>query len=307
MTRDDLENAWNASTNLRAFCMAIRHGEGTMGLNGYRTMFGGGLFESFADHPRTAVSKKLRKGGILVSTAAGAYQYLERTWDGVAKQYGFKDFSPHNQDLGCVALIAGRGALADVMAGRFEEAVKKCNREWASLPESPYGQPTVTMDEFMAVLNTALAHEHVLLAQEKSKQTIEVRVTADVEEARGKIQGLIDQAKEIPPMPGKLDLVRAGLVALKPGGLRDKGNLVILITTAFAAAVHFGAKYGWYDLSWVDRDTVVELAGGLATLIILYTRRGAPAAESERPADGGLVQADGGGDRNTEDTMRAGG
>ena len=59
--------------------------------------------------------------------------------------YGFADFSPMNQDLGAVALILGRKALDDVIAGRFEQAVIKCNREWASLPGSPYGQPVVTM------------------------------------------------------------------------------------------------------------------------------------------------------------------
>jgi muramidase (phage lysozyme) len=126
--------------NVRAFLWMLRHGEGTQGENGYRTMFGGGLFDSFADHPRQAIT---RNG--LTSTAAGAYQFLARTWDGLVKQYGFRDFTPDLQDLGCVALIAGRKALDDVIAGRFETAVLKCNKEWASLPGSPYGQPVVTM------------------------------------------------------------------------------------------------------------------------------------------------------------------
>lgn len=42
-------------------------------------------------------------------------------------------------------LIRRRGALADVMAGRLQEAVAKCCREWASLPGSPYHQPTRTL------------------------------------------------------------------------------------------------------------------------------------------------------------------
>ena len=130
--------------NVRAFLRMLRHGEGTAGENGYRVQFGGGLFDSFADHPREAVTRSLG-GKPITSTAAGAYQFLARTWDGLVKQYGFADFSPKNQDLGAVALVAGRGALQDVMAGRFEQAVIKCNREWASLPGSPYGQPVVTM------------------------------------------------------------------------------------------------------------------------------------------------------------------
>ncbi len=130
--------------NVRAFLRMIRHGEGTADEDGYRRMFGGELFDSFADHPRRAITKKLG-GKPITSTAAGAPQFLARTWDGLVKQYGFADFSPKNQDLGCVALIKGRKALEDVVAGRFEQAVMKCNKEWASLPGSPYGQPVVTM------------------------------------------------------------------------------------------------------------------------------------------------------------------
>jgi muramidase (phage lysozyme) len=130
--------------NVQAFLRMLRHGEGTAGDDGYRVQFGGGLFDSFADHPRTPITRKLG-GTPITSTAAGAYQFLARTWDGLVQQYGFADFSPMNQDLGAVALILGRKALDDVIAGRFEDAVRKCNREWASLPGSPYGQPVVTM------------------------------------------------------------------------------------------------------------------------------------------------------------------
>ncbi|GKS86469.1 glycoside hydrolase family 104 protein [Acidovorax sp. SUPP1855] len=133
-----------SQANMQAFLRMLRHGEGTSGDDGYRVMFGGGLFDSFADHPRQAITRKLG-GNPITSTAAGAYQFLSRTWDGLVKQYGFADFSPKNQDLGAVALIKGRKALDDVIAGRFEDAVRKCNREWASLPGSPYGQPVVTM------------------------------------------------------------------------------------------------------------------------------------------------------------------
>lgn len=140
--------------NVQAFLRMLRHGEGTAGDDGYRVMFGGGHLvgldgqpgtaDDFADHPRRAITRKLG-GSPITSTAAGAYQFLSKTWDGLVKQYGFADFSPMNQDLGAVALIKGRKALEDVIAGRFEDAVRKCNREWASLPGSPYGQPVVTM------------------------------------------------------------------------------------------------------------------------------------------------------------------
>jgi hypothetical protein len=108
-------------------------------------MFGGALFDSYADHPRITNTFKLRKGGTLSSTAAGAYQFLKKTWDGLVKQHGYEDFSPENQDRAAIQLIKGRKALLDVEEGRFEQALFKCNKEWASLPGSPYGQPVKTI------------------------------------------------------------------------------------------------------------------------------------------------------------------
>jgi muramidase (phage lysozyme) len=131
-------------TNVQAFLAVIRAGEGTAGEDRYRTRFGGGLFDSFADHPGGTVSA--RSGGkMLVSSAAGAYQHLLKTWRECQAALGLSDFSPASQDLAAVYLIDRRKALADVLAGRIEVAIAKCNREWASLPGSPYGQPVVTL------------------------------------------------------------------------------------------------------------------------------------------------------------------
>lgn len=132
--------------NVAAFLRVIRAGETGQDDVAYRTLFGGGTFDSFADHPRQTV----RAAG-LVSTAAGAYQFLARTWDALVKRYGFADFSPANQDLAALALIDGRRALHDVLAGDLPAAIRKCNREWASLPGSPYGQPTRTYAQALAV------------------------------------------------------------------------------------------------------------------------------------------------------------
>jgi muramidase (phage lysozyme) len=150
--------------NVQAFLRVIRAGEGTADDDGYRRQFGGKLFNSFADHPRDPVTARLGKppridddgnfvagGQTITSTAAGAYQFLARTWDGLVKQHGFRDFEPRTQDIAALALIDGRGALDDVLAGRVEQAITKCNREWASLPGSPYGQPTRTMAQALAV------------------------------------------------------------------------------------------------------------------------------------------------------------
>jgi muramidase (phage lysozyme) len=134
----------SVGSNLAAFLAVIRRGEGTSDPDGYRRHFGGKLFDSFADHPREAITL-----GTYTSTAAGAYQILSRTWDEIraAGRYGpfLADFSPASQDEAARRLIARRGALEDVLAGRLEAAIAKCNKEWASLPGSPYGQPTTTI------------------------------------------------------------------------------------------------------------------------------------------------------------------
>lgn len=142
----DIDSALQ-NENVQAFLVLIRTGEGTLGPDGYRTMFGGGLFTDYSDHPRQAIT---RSG--ITSTAAGAYQFLSRTWDEMASKYDLPDFSPNSQDIAAVGLIKRRGALADVIAGRFTAAINKCNREWASLPGSPYGQPTLTYARAMQVL-----------------------------------------------------------------------------------------------------------------------------------------------------------
>lgn len=121
--------------NLVAFLTMIQYAEGTYGQNAYRTLYGGQLFDNYNRHPNIAITK----GGI-TSTAAGAYQFLYRTWTGVQEALQLPDFSPASQNRGAIELIRRRGALQYVLAGRFAEAVEKCKKEWASLPGAGYGQ-----------------------------------------------------------------------------------------------------------------------------------------------------------------------
>lgn len=146
--------------NVRAMFAVIRRGEGTSGPNGYRTLYGGGLFDSFADHPNIAVTKWGR-----TSTAAGAYQILSRgpdVWTETKNAMGLKDFSPASQDLAALGRIAMRGVLADVLAGRLEKAIQGNGSrghglrwEWASLPGSPYGQGTISLETARSVFAAA--------------------------------------------------------------------------------------------------------------------------------------------------------
>lgn len=139
--------------NVSAFLHTIRVAEGTAGANGYSMLVGGGQFSSFADHPRMLVTINSR-GQEIKSSAAGAYQILRRTWDEVRAKLGLPDFSPASQDRAAVELIKRRGALADVRAGRFADAIDKCKKEWASLPGAGYGQPEKTVAAlFSAYIN----------------------------------------------------------------------------------------------------------------------------------------------------------
>lgn len=153
MKRDDLK-IFLDDANMKAFLAVIRAGEGTADPDGYRRMFGGDLFTSFKDHPRQLHTRNT-KHGPLTSTAAGAGQFLARTWDGLVKQYGFEDFSPQCQDEAMVALIAGRDAIGDVIGGRFDAAIRKCRKEWASLPGAGYEQPERTLSQALEVYAAA--------------------------------------------------------------------------------------------------------------------------------------------------------
>lgn len=129
-----------ADRNTRAFLDMLAYAEGTGGPNGYRTLFGGTLFGSFADHPRQSFQFTNKAGKTLRTTAAGRYQFLIRTWDALAKQLDLPDFGPESQDRAAIELIRQRGALRDVQAGRIQAAIAKCAPIWASLPGAGYDQ-----------------------------------------------------------------------------------------------------------------------------------------------------------------------
>ncbi len=131
---------------IQAFLRVIRRGEGTADSGGYNRLFGGGTFSDLSWHPGIFV-----KASGYTSSAAGAYQFLKSTWEETARLMRLTDFSPISQDLGALGRIAYRGAIQDVLDGDFESALKKTSKEWASLPFSPYGQPTISLQ---TALNT---------------------------------------------------------------------------------------------------------------------------------------------------------
>jgi len=147
-------------SNLDAFLTMIATSEGTqeIGDRGYNCIVGSTpqkphLFPSYADHPRLRIL--LREG--LTSTAAGRYQILERYFDAYKMQLGLRDFSPASQDAIATQMIREQRALADVEAGRFDEAVSKCSNIWASFPSPSnlYGQHQNALADLRQVFSDA--------------------------------------------------------------------------------------------------------------------------------------------------------
>jgi muramidase (phage lysozyme) len=138
----------SASSQVMAMLDTIARTEGTDRSTGdgqrtgYNIIFTFDRFTDFSDHPR-----KIRCSGSLCSDAAGRYQFLSTTWDGL----GLSSFQPSQQDLGAIELIKRRRALNLVEAGRITEALQSLSFEWASLPfrgcEGRYGQPAYCIDE----------------------------------------------------------------------------------------------------------------------------------------------------------------
>jgi len=133
-----------ALPNVAAFLTLIRIGEGTADPDGYRRFFCGGLFDDLSDHPRRKHRCKLGRRYV-TSSAAGAYQIITPTWEMIQRHLRLPDFTAESQDIAALWLIRHRRALSAVIDGALETAIQRCAREWASLPGSPYGQPTLTL------------------------------------------------------------------------------------------------------------------------------------------------------------------
>ncbi len=125
--------------NERAFLDTLAFAEGTD--TKYNYIFTFATFKSYSDHPRQVLC-----AGRLCSDAAGRYQFLSDTWDPLADDLGLKDFTPPSQDKAVMELIRRAGAYKAVADSSnfesFKRALSKLNGIWASLPGSPYGQPT---------------------------------------------------------------------------------------------------------------------------------------------------------------------
>lgn len=133
--------------NVAAFRHLIRRGEARDRDDDFTIMYGGA---HFAVPPWAHPYHGQSTTSVGHSTACGAYQFLGTTWARLNQSYpeDCADFSPPAQEFGATALIAGRGALEDLMAGRFAAAVAKLVQEWTSLPGA--AETRWTMDKARA-------------------------------------------------------------------------------------------------------------------------------------------------------------
>jgi len=132
--------------NVQRGLAVIRATEGTAKKNNpYSTAFGGGTIKDLSKHPETRHSFTQKNGKKNTTTAAGAYQFLSRTWKSVANKLGLTDFGKMSQDVAALALIDGRNGLEALIAGDLVGFVNAVGPEWASLPTAPdaYSQPKV--------------------------------------------------------------------------------------------------------------------------------------------------------------------
>lgn len=208
-TRQEIEQ-YLKNPNVRKMLGVIASAEGVK--HGYYTQFGNERLSDLSKHPGILKEFTQTDGKKNKTSAAGRYQFLEPTWNGLAKQLGLKDFSPKSQDIAAVALLAQNGALPHVLKGDIPTAVKKSGGTWASLPSAPdsYKQPKKTWSDIGMSGST---FDRVKGKREAQKQP----TIADVYKAYRAGRLTAEQQKDFE------EDVRAGIIML-PGGAKLKSQ-----------------------------------------------------------------------------------
>ena len=100
----------------------------------------------------------------LCSTAYGRYQFLSSTWEMIERNLGFKDMRPGNQDRAAIWLMRRRdGRVCSQIDDslEFQLVLSNLGEEWASLPGSPYGQPTKSLAELWTFYQNRLLNIYI--------------------------------------------------------------------------------------------------------------------------------------------------
>lgn len=121
-------NAIDLEMKIQALLATIRQLESG---NDYGVIVGGSHFSDFSRHPNRYVAE-------YNSTAAGAYQFVFRTWETLRSRLGLRDFSPDSQDRAARELLREIGAIQALRDGYDATALQLAgyNRghvEWEAL------------------------------------------------------------------------------------------------------------------------------------------------------------------------------
>ncbi|GJD19935.1 similar to phage endolysin [Rivularia sp. IAM M-261] len=135
------------SQRMQAFLATIRWAEtGTSNIESYRKLVFSGTFNDFSTHPLIKQCAPINRKRVC-STAAGAYQMLDKSWYDLQPKLNLTNFSPASQDKMAVEYIRRNQATADVEAGNFDAALQKVGRVWASIPYNNYNQNAKTLEQ----------------------------------------------------------------------------------------------------------------------------------------------------------------
>lgn len=155
-SRFQLNNANNLSPRMRAFLATIRWAEtGTSDKSSYSKLVFNGTFNDFLTHPKIKQCAPIN-GKRVCSTAAGAYQMLDISWNDVAPKLGLKDFTPPSQDRMAIEYIKRNKAIRDIEAGNVEVAFCKVGKVWASMPCNNYEQNPKSVEKLKDYYNKQL-------------------------------------------------------------------------------------------------------------------------------------------------------
>jgi lysozyme len=146
-------NIIDPATNVAAFLDMIAKSEGTdRAADPYRACYGyKHTIQNMSEHPAitgewsgeplsAAMCKAAGMSAGCVSTAAGKYQIIKKTWVGLRDKLGLEDFSAASQDDAAIDLLRGCGALAKIQKGDIAGAIDNAKKIWASFPAAGYSQ-----------------------------------------------------------------------------------------------------------------------------------------------------------------------
>lgn len=131
----DLVDQVYATPQGKAYLRMIKAAEG----GDYNITFGNHTISDFSKHPNIRVKFDDRAGGG-VSTAAGAYQITNPTWNSMAPRIAANDFEKQNQDRVALALALEKPGMREaIMSGDVDAMVKGSNSIYTSLAGSKEG------------------------------------------------------------------------------------------------------------------------------------------------------------------------